>query len=73
MFTVDTYIDTFQHTKKQLTKQVITDPVLYKAAINFIDSQTDFAKMLAKNTEVMTKYFIEAQTSMWFPKAGDKK
>ena len=71
MFSLETYIDTFQHTKRQVSNQVITDPVCNKAANDFIDAQTIFAKMLLKNTKELTAYFIDSQTSFWFPK--DKK
>ena len=44
MFSIDTYIDAFQHTKKVATNAVITDTELNKAAHRFIDAQTALAK-----------------------------
>ena len=70
MFSAHTYIDMFQNTKRTLTDKVITDKEINKVAHNFIDAQTVFAKMLAKNSEDMTKYFVEAQTALWFPKSN---
>lgn len=72
MFSIDTYIDAFQHTKKVATNAVITDTELNKAAHRFIDAQTAFGKMLAKNTETVMKHFANTQTDFWFPKV-DKK
>ena len=48
MFTPEFYIDSFQSTKRLLTNKVITDPTLNKAAHNYIDAQTTFAKEMAK-------------------------
>lgn len=73
MYTIDTSIDMFQNMKRTLTDKIIVDQNLNKIAHNFINAQTVFAKMLAKNTEDMTRYFVEAQTATWFPRAGTKK
>ena len=72
MFSINSYIDAFQLTKKTLTNKIITDEKLNKLAHNFIDSQTAFAKMLTNNTEEVTKLFIEAQSKVWFPSQGSK-
>ena len=49
----------FQTMKRTLTDKIIVDENLNKIAHNFINAQTVFAKMLAKNTEDMTKYYID--------------
>jgi hypothetical protein len=61
-------IDTFQSTKKVITNQIFTDKTLNKAANDYIDAQTAFAKMLVNNTIDMTKYSVDTVSSYWFPK-----
>lgn len=70
MFSTHTYIDMFQNTKRTLTNKTIADKDLNKIAHNFIDAQTVYAKMLAKNSEDMIKYFVETQTALWFSKSN---
>jgi hypothetical protein len=72
MFTPDFYIDSFQSTKKILTNQVFKDPTLNKAAHNYIDAQTAFAKMLTSNTVDMAKYSVESVSKVLFPKKEEK-
>ena len=72
MFTPDFYIDSFQSTKKILTNQVFKDPTLNKAAHNYIDAQTAFAKMLTANTVDMAKYSVESVSKVLFPKKEEK-
>lgn len=60
MFSLDFYIDSFQSTKRTITNQIFTDPKLNKAANSFIDAQTQFAKMMARNTVDMLKYSADA-------------
>jgi len=72
MFTPDFYIDSFQQTKKVLTNQVFKDPTLNKAAHNYIDAQTAFAKMLAANTLDLAKYSVESVSKVLFPKKEEK-
>jgi hypothetical protein len=72
MFTPDFYIDSFQSTKKILTNQVFKDPTLNKAAHNYIDAQTAFAKMLASNTLDLAKYSVESVSNVLFPKKEEK-
>jgi hypothetical protein len=67
MFTPDFYIDSFQSTKRMLTNKVITDATLNKAAHNYIDAQTAFAKMLAANTVDMVKYSVDSVSKVLFP------
>ena len=72
MFTPDFYIDSFQSTKKILTNQVFKDPTLNKAAHNYIDAQTAFAKMLTSNTVDLAKYSVESVSKVLFPKKEEK-
>ena len=72
MFNTDFYIDAFQHTKKTVTNQVITDPTLNKAANQFIEKQTEFAKMLTRNAQDVTKYYVDNMTHFLFPKKEQK-
>lgn len=71
MFTPEFYIDLFQSTKRQLTNQVYKDDTLNKAANNFIDAQTAFAKMLAKNYIDLSTYSVDAISKVMFPKKED--
>ena len=68
MFTPEFYIDLVQSTKRQLTNQVYKDDTLNKAAHNFIDAQTAFAKMLAKNYIDLSTYSVDAISKVMFPK-----
>ena len=70
--TLDAHIEAFQTTKRGLTDKVITDPTLNKAAHDFINAQTVFAKMLAKNFTDLTKYSVDSFTSKAFPQTKDK-
>jgi hypothetical protein len=72
MFTPDFYIDSFQSTKKTLTNQVFKDPTLNKAAHNYIDAQTAFAKMLTANALELAKYSVESVSKVLFPKKEEK-
>lgn len=72
MFSPDFYIDSFQQTKRVLTNQVFKDPTLNKAAHNYIDAQTAFAKMLTNNTLDLAKYSVESVSKVLFPKKEEK-
>ena len=50
LFGPDTVIDAVQNMKRMVVNQFITDEVVRQAAHNYIDSQTEFARMLVKNT-----------------------
>ena len=54
LFGPDTVIDAVQNMKRMVVNQFITDEVIRTAAHNYIDSQTEFAKMLVKNTFDLT-------------------
>ena len=73
--TLEAHIDAFQTTKRGLTDKVITDPTLNKAAHDFINAQTVFAKMLAKNFTDLTKYSVDSYSRKLFPqeKADEAK
>jgi hypothetical protein len=68
MFSPAFFIDTFQDTKRIVTNKIITDPTLNKAAHNYIDAQTTFAKMLADNAIDMAKYSVDSVSKVLFPK-----
>ena len=68
MFSPDFYIDTFQETKRVITNKIFTDPTLNKAAQDYINAQTAFAKMLAHNAINITKYSVESVSKVLFPK-----
>ena len=67
-YSTDYVIDSIQTFKKVLTDQVIKDPTLHKAAINYIDAQTNFAKMLGHNTVDIVKYSVDSLSKYFFPK-----
>lgn len=67
--TLDAHIEAFQTTKRGLTDKVITDPTLNKAAHDFINAQTVFAKMLAKNFTDLAKYSVDSYASKVFPQS----
>lgn len=67
MFTPDFFIDTVQETKRVITNQVFKDTTLNKAANDYINAQTAFAKMLAHNTIDLTKYSVESISKVLFP------
>lgn len=71
MFSPDFYIDTFQETKRVITNQVFKDPTLNKAANDYINAQTAFAKMLAHNTIDLTKYSVDSVSKVLFPKEAE--
>jgi hypothetical protein len=68
MFAPEFYIDLFQSTKRQLTNKVYHDEVLNKACNSFIDAQTVFAKMLAKNYIDLATYSADSISKVMFPK-----
>jgi hypothetical protein len=72
-FTLEAHIDAFQTTKRGLTDKIITDPTLNKAAHDFINAQTVFAKMLAKNFADLAKYSVDSYASKAFPQSTPAK
>jgi hypothetical protein len=71
MFSPDFYIDSFQETKRVITNQIFKDPTLNKAAQDYINAQTAFAKMLAHNAIDLTKYSVESVSKVLFPKSAE--
>jgi hypothetical protein len=67
MFTPDFLIDTFQSTKKVITNAVFKDATLNKAAHNYIDAQTAFAKMMSHNAIDLAKYSVDSISQVLFP------
>ena len=68
MFTPNLLIDTVQNVKRTATNAVIKDETLNKAAHNFIDAQTAFAKMLTENAMSIISDIQSKQTSFFYPK-----
>ena len=71
MFTPEFFIDTFQETKRVVTNQIIKDPTLNKAAQDYINAQTAFAKMLSRNAIDITKYSVESISKVLFPNSQE--
>jgi hypothetical protein len=71
-FTLEAQIDAFQTTKRGLTDKIITDPTLNKAAHEYINAQTTFAKMLAKNFADLAKYSVDSFANKAFPQPKEK-
>ena len=72
MFTPDFYIEMFQSSKRTATNQVFKDERLNKVANDFIDAQTVFAKMMAKNTIEMLSYTVDSMNKTIYPQGEDK-
>jgi hypothetical protein len=68
MFTPDAIIDNVQGIKRSFTNQVITDPTFNKIAHNYIDAQTEFAKMMANSVLTVAKYSTESVSNSFFSK-----
>jgi len=72
MFTPDFYIEMFQTSKRMATNQIFKDERLNKVANDFIDAQTIFAKMLAKNTIEMLSYTADSMSKTIYPHSEDE-
>ena len=72
MFTPDFYIEMFQTSKRMATNQIFKDERLNKVANDFIDAQTIFAKMLAKNTIEMLSYAADSMSKTIYPQGEDE-
>lgn len=71
---LDMAVDAFQGTKRAFTNAIIVDKVLNRAANDFINAQTTFAKMMIKNSVEIAKYFVDTNSHQFFPNlAGAKK
>ena len=67
MFTPDFYIELLQSSKRMATNQIFKDERMNKVANNFIDAQTVFAKMMAKNTIEMLSYAADSMSKTIYP------
>ena len=65
------FIDTLVGTKKHMTNKIITHPEMNKVAINFINAQSDFAKMMINNYVLVSKVFVDTMSTYWFPKRSE--
>ena len=72
MFTPDFYIELLQSSKRMATNQIFKDERMNKVANNFIDAQTVFAKMLAKNTIEMLSYAADSMSKKIYPHSEDE-
>jgi hypothetical protein len=60
MFTPEFFIDTIQSTKRSVFNRIIQDEDLRRVADRYLDAQTDFAKMMVRNTIDMVKYSVDS-------------
>ena len=72
MFTPDFYIELLQSSKRMATNQIFKDERMNKVANNFIDAQTVFAKMLAKNTIEMLSYAADSMSKTIYPHSKEE-
>ena len=59
MFTPEFFIDTLQATKKSVFNRIIQDEELRAVADRYLDAQTEFAKMIVRNTIDLAKYSVD--------------
>ena len=59
MFSPEFFIETIQSTKKIVFKRIVQDEDLQRVADRYIDTQTDFAKMLVRNAIDLAKYSVD--------------
>jgi hypothetical protein len=59
MFSPEFFIDTIQNAKKSVFNRIIADPELRAVSDRFINTQSDFAKMLVANTIDLAKYSLD--------------
>lgn len=60
VLTPDVYIDTFQNMKKNIANEIVADKTLNKAANDFIDAQTAFAKSMFHISTSIAKHTLES-------------
>lgn len=68
MVTPEFFIDSIQSSKRMMTDRIYTDPIVNQACHNFINAQTDFAKMLTKNFFDLSKHSADCIGKVVFPK-----
>jgi hypothetical protein len=59
MFSPEFFIDTIQSTKRSVFNRIIQDEELRQVADRYLDAQTDFAKMIVRNTIDLAKYSVD--------------
>ena len=59
MFSPDSFIETVQSFKKTVFNKLVQDEELQKVAARYVDTQTEFAKMLVHNAIDLTKYSMD--------------
>lgn len=72
MFTPEFYIAAFQNTKKLIVNEIVTDKKLATVANRYIDTQTEFANMLVKNTMDVAKYSYDKLSDCWFSRKDER-
>jgi hypothetical protein len=65
MFTIDSFVDTVQTSKKTWVKTFVTNDVMAKAMNEFIDTQSEYTKNAVKaTTDVTTKLASESMKAL---------
>jgi hypothetical protein len=59
MFTPEFFIDTAQSLKQTVFNRIVQDEELRRVADRYMQAQTDFAKMMVRNTIDMAKYSVD--------------
>lgn len=63
MFSPEFFIDTVQSTKLSVFNRIVQDEELRKVAERYVQAQTDFAKMIVRNSIDMIKYSVDSYGS----------
>lgn len=63
MFTPEFFIDTAQGIKQTVFNSIVQDAELRQVADRYLQAQTDFAKMMVRNTIDMAKYSVDTVLS----------
>lgn len=67
MFIPSYVVDSFQSSKRAMTRHLIKDKIILNVCEKFIDAQTDFAQVIIKNNLEVSKYAIDCYLNTWFP------
>ena len=79
MFTPEFFIDALQATKRSVFNRIIQDEELRQVADRYIQAQTDFAKMMVRNTLDLAKYSVDKfncsqkEQASWAPYKVEKE
>ena len=68
MFTPIIFVETLQNAKKAATNALIKDQTFNKAAHDFIDAQTEFAKSVFSIATAISNELVGKQASFFYPK-----